>query len=240
MTQNSHPSAPILPPTQADPLAQLHKMSRTAGVGTQDYVAINPLAVTALVLGIASGIVVFGRLFFVVPLTAIVFGLVALHQIRNSNGTQSGRIIAALGMVLAIGLMGYQLTLEAASAVQGRDDRQQLSALVETLGAHVVAGEYDQAYALFSERFRQRVNRERFDALWDLLRNHEVVGSLQSMQSTGLFAFETDRETQTRYAVGMSILRFSKTEDRQQLSFRRDPRQGWQIDDIPSYFPPQR
>jgi stress-induced morphogen len=239
MTQDTNSPNPAVAPQPPDPLSALHKMSRTAGAGTQEYVAINPLAVTALVLGVASGIVVFGRLFFVVPLVAIAFGILALYQIRNSNGTQSGRLIAALGLALAIGLMGYQLALEAASFAEGREDRQQLEALVQTLSGHIVDREYDQAYSLFSDRFRQRVTRERFDGLWDLIRDHEVVGALQSMQATGLFAFETDAATQTRYAAGMSIVRFSKTEDRQQFRFRRDPQRGWQIDDIPSFFPPE-
>jgi hypothetical protein len=238
MTQDTHQPAPAASPQ--DPLASLHKMSRTAGAGTQEYVAINALAVTTLVLGVASGIVVFGRLFFVVPLVAIVFGITALHQIRNSNGTQSGRVLAILGLVLAVGLMGYQLAVEAATFAEGRDDRQQLSSLVQTLGQRIADREYEPAYALFSDRFRQRVTRQRFDTMWDMLRDHAVVGTIQSMETTGLYAFQTDPETQTRFAIGMCVITFNKSQDRQQITFRRDPQHGWQIDDLPTLFPPDQ
>src|SRR4051794_22135980 len=74
-----------------DPLASLHKMSTTAGITSQEYVAINIPSIIALVLGLASIVAVVVPILLVVPLAAIVTAVASLRQIRDSNGTQSGR-----------------------------------------------------------------------------------------------------------------------------------------------------
>src|SRR2546423_11097563 len=91
-----------------DPLASLHKMSTTAGLGTTDYVAINLLAVTAAVLGAASALVVMSDYFFVIPCAAIICAIIAIRQISGSAGTQTGRGIALAGALLAIGCSAVQ------------------------------------------------------------------------------------------------------------------------------------
>src|SRR5829696_1063065 len=90
-----------------DPLATLHKMSTTAGVSSQEYVAINIPSIIAMVLGLASVMAVPVPVLLVVPLAAIVTGLVSLSQIRQSNGTQTGRGFALLGIVLALAIGGF-------------------------------------------------------------------------------------------------------------------------------------
>src|SRR5687767_9055265 len=71
----------------ADPLAKLHRMSRTAGLGTQDYVAINVAAVVSALLGLASVLALVTSLLLVIPVAGVICGLVALYQIKDSNGT---------------------------------------------------------------------------------------------------------------------------------------------------------
>src|SRR3954469_19562554 len=85
-----------------DPLAHLHKMSTTAGLGSTDYVAINPVAVAASLLGLASALVLLDLLLGVIPLLAIGCAVVSLIQISRSGGTQTGRKWAVLGILLAI------------------------------------------------------------------------------------------------------------------------------------------
>src|SRR5438067_1559244 len=72
-----------------DPIAALHKMSTTAGVGTTEYVAINNLAIVAAVLGLVTGLAFFGAPFMLIGVAGILCGIVALKQITDSNGTQS-------------------------------------------------------------------------------------------------------------------------------------------------------
>ena len=52
----------------ADPLSKLHKMSTTAGLASQQYVAVNIAAVMAALLGVASGLSVFSPLLLVIPI----------------------------------------------------------------------------------------------------------------------------------------------------------------------------
>src|SRR3954471_20757728 len=85
-------------PDAADPLHNLYRMSRTAGLGSGDYVAINNTAILSLILGLAGVLSVLYPLLLVVSAAALVCGILALVQIRSSNGTQSGRAFAALGI----------------------------------------------------------------------------------------------------------------------------------------------
>src|SRR5688500_6367590 len=71
-------------------LHKLHRMSRTAGLGTQEYVAINVAAVMTLLLGLVSALAMVTSLLLVIPLAGVVCGVIALYQIKDSNGTQTG------------------------------------------------------------------------------------------------------------------------------------------------------
>ena len=51
-------------PQGPDPLAKLHKMSTTAGVASQQYVAVNTSAVIAALLGVASALALLPASYF--------------------------------------------------------------------------------------------------------------------------------------------------------------------------------
>jgi hypothetical protein len=71
-----------------DPLARLKKMSTTAGIGYgQEYVAVNPVAVAALLLGVGSLLVFLHDVLLLIPLAGVVCAVIAWRQISNSNGT---------------------------------------------------------------------------------------------------------------------------------------------------------
>src|SRR5262245_38263315 len=107
----------------ADPLAGLHPMSRTAGLGAQDYVAINPVAVTTLLLGLASSLALVTGMLLIIPIAGIICAIVGLWQIRNSNGTQSGRLLASSGMGLCIVFAGLVGARQIAIDIRDRADR---------------------------------------------------------------------------------------------------------------------
>src|SRR5437763_244038 len=95
------PTADSTSPTQADAhLASLHKMSTTAGVTNLGYVAVNQTAIVAALLGLASALAFFGWLLLVIPIVGVVFAIVAIRQINDSSGTQTGRGLALLGLAL--------------------------------------------------------------------------------------------------------------------------------------------
>src|SRR6266496_4787827 len=83
---SANTSAAPLPPGD-DPIAHLHKMSTTAGLGSGDYVAVNGAAVFALLLGIASALILFEDYLLVIPIACVIVSIVAWIQINHSNGT---------------------------------------------------------------------------------------------------------------------------------------------------------
>jgi hypothetical protein len=64
------------------------------------YSQLAPLAVIALVLGLASVLALIGPLFFLVPLAAIGVSLLALSKIRLSDGALTGAGLARVGLAL--------------------------------------------------------------------------------------------------------------------------------------------
>jgi hypothetical protein len=121
------------PPAGDDPLAHLHKMSTTAGLGTTDYVAVNGMSIVALILGVASSLSLFANELLVIPIVAVVLAIVAFFQIRDSNGTQTGKGLAAVGLVCAlafVGLVGGRLMFQ---IIGNRSDEQAIDQLIAQL-----------------------------------------------------------------------------------------------------------
>src|SRR4051812_15392834 len=94
---------------ESDALAHLHKMSTTAGLGTTEYVAINPLAVTSIFLGLASALALLDNTLLSLPIATLICSIFALRQISRSGGTQTGRGLAVLGLLLALIFSGVVL-----------------------------------------------------------------------------------------------------------------------------------
>ena len=75
------------------------------------YRPVSGLAVAALMTGCGSALVLFTSLAAMLPLVAIVLAIVALVDLRRSEGRRVGRLAALAGLALAIGF-----TAQAASA----------------------------------------------------------------------------------------------------------------------------
>jgi hypothetical protein len=225
-----------------DPLATLHKMSTTAGISSQEYVAINIPSIIAMVLGLASVMAVPVPVLLVIPLAAIVTGLVSLSQIRASNGTQTGRGFAWLGIVLALAIGGFVFVRAITDRYQTQADRQAIAAKIEELGRLVKARDYDTAYARFSSRFHNRINRDAFGAKWDLAQGFSNLGHINSMEwNRTNILFQQDVDSGAKVASAAALVRFEKEEEpaRYTLEFRKSG-QKWEIDDAPSVFPVEK
>src|SRR5688572_29594402 len=103
-----------------DPLAHLHKMSTTAGLGSGEYVAVNGAAVFALLLGLASMLALLEEVLLVIPLTAVIVGIIAWRQINQSNGTQTGKGLVAIAMLFAVGFGGFVVARETTHGMRTR------------------------------------------------------------------------------------------------------------------------
>jgi hypothetical protein len=224
----------------ADPLASLHKMSTTAGISSQEYVAINVPSLLALLLGAASVLAVLMPVpLLLIPVLGVMTGLVSLSQIRRSNGTQTGRGFALLGIVLSLVIGGLVLVRAVVEQNRGRADQAAIAQKIEEFGRHISAKEYDKAYALFSERFRARVERATFDATWEQSQSYPELGRIESMKwnQTGII-IEKDPNSENRVSSAYAWVKFEKSPEmaRHPMVFRTVDGQ-WVLDDIPQVFP---
>ena len=226
----------------ADPLASLHKMSTTAGVTSQEYVAINIPSIVALVLGLASVVAVLNPVLLVIPLAAVVTAVAALKQIRESNGTQTGRGFAWLGIVLSLAIGGFVFARAVARHFQSQADRREIISKMEDLGRLVHERKYEQAYGLFSTRFQSRINRQTFDANWDAQQNFPELGPVVAIEwnRTGI-EFKDDPNSGARVGYGGAWVRFQKGGEPARYVFEfRKSGQKWEIHDLPAVFPADR
>ena len=228
---------------ESDPLASLHKMSTTAGITSQEYVAINIPSILALIVGLASVVAALTPVLLLVPVAGVVVGLVALSQIRASNGTQTGRGFAWAGILLSLGIGTFVMVGAVIERSRTAADRRAIVGQIDELGRYIASRDYDKAYAMFSDRFHNRINRSAFDAVWDQAQAFPELGKLVGMRwNETSILFEDEPASGMRVATAYAWVDFEKTRDqraRHPLMFRRV--QGkWVIEDAPQLFPSER
>jgi hypothetical protein len=221
-----------------DPLAHLHKMSTTAGLGSTDYVAINATSVLAVILGLASALAVVEKILLIIPLAGLACAVIALYQIGRSGGTQTGRGLAILGLLLSLGFVGYVGYQNFAKLQQEKRDQTSVEALITQFTGHVQQAEFDRAYNLFSPRFQERVKLQEFSDRMKYVQNGSW-GKLQSISTSGRYAFNSDSTTGIRIAQTILLMKLDKYPEpsSQEAVFRLVGGQ-WKIEDIPGLFPP--
>ncbi len=70
--------------------------------GQLSYRTVNPFAVASMALGILSFLTVFSWFLFVIPLTAIALGWIALGQMTRRPGQYTGSRLAIAGIIAAV------------------------------------------------------------------------------------------------------------------------------------------
>lgn len=165
-----------------DPFKKLRKMSRTAGVGAVDYVAVNTPSVIALFAGLASLLALLTPILLAIGLFALVCGIIAWVQVSRSNGTQMGRRWALLGILLAgtsTGLVGARALGEARSF---EASKVEIAALFDQLDGGVAGKSYDKAYATFGPTFQKRFSPEEFSGVFKSLEGNESAGAVTALK----------------------------------------------------------
>jgi hypothetical protein len=243
-SQQSSSSPPAGPSTGAavvddDPLAKLHKMSTTAGLGSGDYVAVNGTAVFALLLGFASALTLLEDVLLILPLACVIASVVAWRQINHSNGTQTGKGLIVLGLAAALVCGGFVVARKATEGIRTREDRQAIGTIVSQWGQKIAAGDYDGAYAMFSERFQQSMDRKTFEERLGFVRENALYGKLKETKWNGLAEFQTDDATGRKFAQVKMTLYFEKTELPETVTLGRHEGK-WLIENMPTIFPPAR
>jgi hypothetical protein len=167
-------------------------MSTTAGVGSQDYVAINNAAIISVILGLCTFLAFLGLPFLIVGAAGIVFGVIALVQIRHSNGTQGGTGLAILGILLSLGIAGTVTASTASDYFAQRDNERAIDSVLTQMGQAIAADDYQKAWQHLSPDFQANWNPNLFrDHLTSLQR---YLGEIEGMSSNNVFKFETTAE----------------------------------------------
>lgn len=235
------PTTPSPVNTQDDPLAHLHRMSTTAGISAEDYVAINPWSVAAGIFGIASVVALLAWPLLVFPLAGVICAAVAIWQIRRSNGTQTGVAYATIGLVLSLLFAVLSGGSEISTAARHRSDAEQISQLIDQMWQDLSQGQFAQAYDLHDDPFQQRVSQSEFELRWKAILNDtttvtkiewnkvrprfEEGGPIRYAQAQVLIYV---RDADGTEGVGRDVLTFRYVEGQ------------WKISDFPMVFPPQR
>jgi len=223
---------------QAGPLSHLHKMSTTAGLGTTEYVAINPLAVTSIFLGLASALALLDNTLLALPIATVICAIFALRQIVRSGGTQTGKALAILGLLLALGFSGVVLGRSVVQQMRTRADTNEIDQLVSQVSKDIAAGKNQDAFGRFSPRFTARVTPEEFAGRWDSMKKYN---KLKAFASNGRLVFHYDPESGQSLATGMVVTEFDGApSDRLELVYRKSASGPWAIDAIPLLFPDQQ
>jgi hypothetical protein len=235
--------APSTPPTNGTPhdphldrLAQLHRMSRTAGLGSTEYAAVNTAAVMAAVLGAASSLTLMSPIFLFISVIGLIIAIIAIVQIVRSNGTQTGIILAILGLVLSLAFSaGAGVKAIRAQSREVRDT-QTLNALVITFGDLLAKEDYTAAYAMFDEGFRSRVSQKKFQEFFtsQLI---PIAGKIPGMKSNGQFVFDEDpQDPDVRLARGVTLIDLARV-PRTNMTYRFDGKE-WKIANL-DLIPPE-
>ena len=183
---------PELEPSQKstdapDPITKLHKMSTTAGVGSQDYVAINNAAIVSVILGLCTALAFLGIPFLIVGAAGVVCGIIAIVQIRHSNGTQGGIGLAILGILLSLAIAGSVTAASVIDWQHRQQDQADINKVLNQLGQAIASEQYEQAYRLFSPEFQSVF---KFQIFRDQLQGYQqYFGKFESMTSNDVFQF---------------------------------------------------
>ena len=222
--------------TAPDPLHNLYRMSRTAGLGSGDYVAINNTSVFAFLMGLASVLALVNPFLLLFCVVAVVLGVIALLQIRSSNGTQTGRAFALIGILLALifgGTTGGKMAMARADRQKNEAD---VAKVIEQLGQRLAKQEYAQAYGtLFSDKFREDFSQDTFTSRWETIA--ENAGAVQSVTWMGRSHIEPPNAAGTRRAQTKAEFRFEKSPDASPLTVTLVQQEGeWVIETIGDMF----
>ena len=245
MTQTNSPSsrteglAPRDPAADTDPLLHLHRMSTTAGVGTGDYVAVNVTSVVAVVFGLASLLAMANPVLLVFPIVGVILGLIALLQIVNSNGTQTGKGLAILALALSGIITATIFGVQGIQALHRRADQRAVADLALKYGQLISQDKFEDAYDLFDSGFKDRVSKQAFIIHLTSIQHHGDLPPIDGIAWNGRAEFYSgDNGVQTADAVIKVHFKGIEGEERLMARFRQANGGPWQIDDVPDQYPP--
>jgi hypothetical protein len=233
-------SADVPSDAQADAhLANLHKMSTTAGVTNVGYVAVNYTAIAAALLGLASALSFFGLLLLVVPVVGIIFAIVAIRQINDSSGTQTGKGLAYLGLALSFLLGGGAITRDAITMLSARGEENRIADTISKVGQYIHDGKYKEAYDLHDDGFQNHFTLAQFQSTWKSVQVPTSLGKVISMEWNGVPPV-IESSSGAQLAATKARVKFEKAQDERFDVILRKVGDRWLITRFPAFFTPPR
>ena len=200
--------------SDAEPLGHLYKMSPTAGVATTDYASINSTAIVAMVVGAASILALLNPYMLFIPSAGLICGIIAIRQIRNSNGTQVGRGLAWGGLLLSLLLGGGVTTVQVTRTLLRQSAQRDIAAKIETLGQQIHDGQYEAIYDQASPRLRTKIPRDLFLREISSMNVVPQLGKLEYLRwNKEPMQFELNPDSGVQQAAAMSLEKFEKLPD---------------------------
>jgi hypothetical protein len=194
------------PPTgEVDHLAALKKMSTTAGLGSGDYAAVSPLAVAAIIVSLLGTLSYFSEFLLVAPAAGVVLGWLGLRQIRQSNGTITGREWAFAGIGIGAAVIVVIGGLRVLASVQSRPDREAIAATLDGFDKAIAAGNADAAYDLTSPTFKSKIDPTTFRNQLDFLNKNPDFGRLSGAKWNGKVEFLNPQQTEGQRAAVVGV-----------------------------------
>ena len=229
-------------PSDGDPLLHLHKMSTTAGLGSQDYVAVNVTSVVAMLFGLASLLAIASPVLLIFPVVGVGLSWLALRQVRHSNGTQTGAGLAILGLILSGVITALIFSYQGLQVWHRRADDQALAALSQKYGEYLDQRNYAAAYDLFDADFQNRVSKQQFISQLTLIQSRApLMPPIDAISWNGLAIYQpNDDGSETADSVIKVHFKGGDSEVRSEARFRREAGGQWLFDNIPDHFPAQR
>jgi hypothetical protein len=218
-----------------DPLQKLHKMSRTAGLGSGDYAAVNGMSVAAVLFGVGSALVVLDAVFLLVPAVAIVLAIIALVQINRSAGTQTGRGLCLLAIILALACTAFLGSKQLMAYLEKQRNMDEVAAVVQNLGKDIAGQDYAAAHGRFSDDFRNRVAMEEFVSKFQQFQGY--FGQIKQMRWNERIVFDVDNKTNEPLASTLAIIDLTNDKGTREEIRLRKAAGTWRIDDLPFLFP---
>ena len=230
------------PAVDNDQLLHLHKMSTTAGLGTQEYAAVNVTSVVAVLFGLASLLSMANVVLLVIPVVGVILGFIGLRQVQKSNGTQTGKGLAITGLLLSGIITTVIFSYQAVKEYHTRADQQAIAALCHKYGDLVAQNKFDEAYSLFDDEFKNRVNQQAFTVhLTNIQNQGTLLPPMSGFDWNGLAEFQpADNGEITADSVMIVRYKGSEFEGRMSARFRRNAAGVWLFENIPDQFPPLR
>lgn len=195
----------------ADPFSGLHRMSTTAGVGSHEYVAVNNAAVVAFISGCLSLLALVSGSLLMIALLAAVFSVIALIQITRSNGTQTGRSFALLGLLIAAGVTISVVVQNRNEARAYAESRAQIAEVFNNFYEGWASGNTEKAWSMFGPAFQSRVKFADFDGFLKSIVDSPEAGKITGVQwNQRLEAARADGMADTDIARAVVVINIEK------------------------------